>query len=581
MSDAVLKNVTPVAVLHEELAFYPKGAYEVPVGPALYVPQYYTSTSYPLTGQGNITWTILPPGNERFALSRKLYVRTFVELTINVTTPSLFSGLAADFGLFDAPRAFPFSQTIDSTTLTLNTTSWSLLTYLHINAFLRCNMMNEALSMDLSCAPSALDQYQNYDDAYASGASLTPKTLIGVVSDPLQSLGQSVSKYSPNRGGFPITVVSNNGTTAVVRVETVEPLWITPLDADPQGYALIGINQLQFSIMNTQPACRYWSHNNDNTQSSKIANPLTQISMSFFQAPQLLVTWFKPPATIAIPPVSLYNNSVLTLSQTIQPNIPPRGTWSMATQSQNINVIPNRILLYCSQLPSDRTCNTSDTFAQLLTFSIELDSEVLLTMAQPQQLWRMSVDNGCNISWPAWSQTVGSVFIIDMGRNVSFSSPAEAGGTMKQKLYKFNTTWLNLNYNKTINFQLNVVYINNGLLTITESMAISQNGVLQESDVIRAAQQPGKRPWKESRNYYGSGFKLTSQMPGANGYSGSGAPALPPPPAAKRSRHEYEPNPVFSGGASITKEELGQRALEYAGAGSRHNIREVDDDDEI
>ena len=88
----------------------------------------------------------------------------------------------------------------------------------------------------------------------------------------------------------------------------------------------------------------------------------------------------------------------------------------------------------------------------------------LFASASPQQLWKMSERNGCNISWVEYQSYRGSVIVIDFGKDIGLDSDLAPG---TQGLFQIQPTISFTNISAS-NFtpEINVVYILQGQVTI-------------------------------------------------------------------------------------------------------------------
>lgn len=506
MSNAPTQTLRPEAVVNPNMQFHNAGRFGVMVGPKMFTPTIIPTTAFQANG-GVITFQCPPPGIDT-AMGRMVFIKWYVQVAITATAGA--SGYAIDPGVYDAPRAFPVSQCISNVKVTLNNSSVTLNTNYVINAFSRCNLNNEIVSRWLSLTPSALDEFQNYNDAYATyfpnaGAGAP---VLGEVSDPLASLGQSMCKISPNRGGYPLQIVSNtqgapgSTQTAVVKFTSMEPLWVSPFNGTSEDYSLIGLNSFQISVTLTPDLQRVWSHNGDNARASTFQS----ITASLYNNPEVHLNWMTPPSSVPIPPAVVYPYSQVDIYQTDFTQLIPPMTTTGQLVSNNIQLtsIPNRILIFISPQIGTKNAMTSDTFARIDQISITFDNQTgILASASSEDLFFESLGNGLQMSWAQWSQTIGSVFILDACKNLPLQNWDEAPSESINKQFQIQVTAFNINTTKTFALSMYIVVISSGLLTIEQGTTMQQTTVLTRDDIVTAVSNPNKSVMQQTGTFYG------------------------------------------------------------------------------
>jgi hypothetical protein len=134
-----------------------------------------------------------------------------------------------------------------------------------------------------------------------------------------------------------------------------------------------------------------------------------------------------------------------------------------ACQSQQLNQVPRRMMIFVRQ--QNPTSFTTQSFCRIDNISINFANvSGLFASATPQQLWKMSERNGCNISWVEYQSYRGSVIVIDFGKDIGLDSDLAPG---TQGLFQIQPTISFTNISAS-NFtpEINVVYIFQGQVTI-------------------------------------------------------------------------------------------------------------------
>jgi hypothetical protein len=529
MSVAFGKNITPIPVMNKGLIFDATAKVPVKLGPKLFTPSIYSTTQYAANGNGTVVFVAQPPDMVT-AMDKNVYIKWYVDLLFACTATSTNSNYCLDLGSLDAPRWMPVSQCMSTIQVSINGNSDSIQPQYCINAFSRCNMINELTSRQMSLSPCALDEYQNYDQATrvappavtGAGFDINQCALKGSVADPLQSFGESVGKYSANRGSWPIQILQNTldaahgPGTAHVRFSVCEPLWVSPFDAVSDGKSLIGINQFQVNVTLQGNLAYAWSHSN-----SAAASQGFSVVGSLYQPPELHVNWLTPSALSKIPPIMVVPYSHVDVYQrdAVSGALAPFATaYNTTTASVTLSAVPDRIIAFAARPlapaslpnvgPGGRSVTTTDTFFNIYGLRVNFDNNSgQLSQATEEDLYMESLKNGLQMSFTQWHTTIGSVFILDAAQNLALTKAEEAPGVSLRKQLQLYVDLKNINPTDTITPTLWMLVISSGILTITKGAAIPQSQVLTESDVLLAAEQSTVMTMQVANTFYGSGFK--------------------------------------------------------------------------
>ena len=530
MSLAVTGTIEKEAMVNPLMRFHEAGKFGVALGPVTYTPQVYITTSYSSTG-GLVTFVAQPPSIAT-AMDRQVTLKWFFQVDVTAVRGS--SGFVIDPGSYDAPRAFPAASCMTSISANINNTKVSLQLNSVLHALLQCNTDNHDLSMRLSTAPSALDEYQNYSDPVdvlfpAVGGQ--PNQLRGSVSDPLQAFGESVGKYSPNRGGWPLgaTVTGNPhgapGTTGTAQVlfESTEPMFLSPFGAATDSYSLVGVSQFTVQCQ-FGPLAHAWSHS-DHLAASKFGPgfPGTSFAISLWKNPELHVNFLTVSPAISIPEAVVYPYTDVVPYQTdIGGPLAPGAQATNTSANIQLQAVPSRILVYVSQNPKDvqtdvtTQTNSTDTFARIDQIIVNFDNVTgILSAASTDDLFNECVRNGLMMNYQQWTQTRGSVMILDVAKNLALQNPADAPGLTAQKQLQVTVKYTNINRTKSLNFTIWIVTMVPGVLTIVNGTSVQQVGVLTQNDILNAIESPRRSVMQIADNFYGgklaSAFRFLEQ----------------------------------------------------------------------
>ena len=499
MSLAANDQITPILVRDKRLVWSERANFGVVETGKLYNERVLPTTTYSVA---NWTFNAQPPSPE-IAISREIFMQA--SFTINFTGLAGANGRLLDPSVFDAPRQFPINSVIQSLGVTLNNTQISQNNYQVVHELFHFSTPESDYKGTLSMCPAMPDYFQLYSDAYTSPGGK------GISKDPLASTGQT-SQYFETRGGFPFTVNSNPlvapgaPTTASVTFTTTEPLILSPfMSTTDDVAALIGVNTLTIQVLFLPGLERLWSHSD-----SPQAGVIQTTSVSLENAPALLLTFISPQDSSSIPRSVVYNYSSTTVYQTdgIAP-VPGNTEFTMTTQNSQLNYIPRRIYLYLKRSDFEASISTTDTWASILGVSITFDNQSgVLSSSGPQQLYNISRNSGCNLSWSQWSTYTGSILCIDVGRTLMLTNQDESPSMAATKQLQIKVQAKNI-CSTPITFTMYVVTCADGLITIGDNTTIPQNNVLSPIDVVNArAEGSGVQiDFSKSNNFYGGLFK--------------------------------------------------------------------------
>lgn len=438
--------------------------------------------------------------SDNFAFDRRMLLKWYVELTITGTSPA---GKLLQLGTNDGIRCMPISSMITNGTVTLNGFGFSTQLSQYIQAV---NRYEETMLEDgfVSMSPSMPDQYQQYADY----------TVYGVNRNPLGRYGTNTTQIP--RGGHPIEVVSDNGTTAVVRFVVTEPLRISPMTWDEYDEpALIGVNSVNLNLQ-LGDFSRMWCH------AYSAGYTITAISGQFYQNCEVQYNVITPDTSVVIDRSRNYfypYNTFLRL-ETGGSSLAPGASGTTTSQAFQLDCVPNRVWVYARQRDSDLLDTSSawynsDSFAKITSMNVTFNGvSGLLASASPEQLYQMSRKNGLNMSWPQYDQYCGAPVCFAFGSDIGLGNQLLAVGSKGNYQLQVQATYLNTNTSSnptpstTINYNLYVVVMRDGVVSSFNSVFSSSVGVLDRSDVYKVISSPDIPyiPFHRGRVLYGKGF---------------------------------------------------------------------------
>lgn len=475
------------------MLFAEKRSFNVVTGIANILQQKNVSTSY---SGSNVVHALTIPQNT--VLDRRINMRWYVQLTITGTSPNPLLQLGTNDGI----RANPISAMITSLTAQIGNTNVSTQPFDYIQQLTRYEKPDDQ-STWYSMSPSYPDQFQTYSDY----------SVYGVARNPLALYGSN--DYQIPRGGHPITVVSDDGSTAIVRFVVNEPLRLSPfnwLDTDAPG--LVGVQTLNINAT-LGDFSRMWSHAYSGTYA------ITGITGSFYAPPELDYQVISPDISVGINKQRpyLYPYQEITRYVTTGPSLAKGASSTVSTNTVQLNAVPSRVYIYARQQNSDLLGSSpwlnSDSCANITACSITFNNNnSLLAAASEYQLYAMSVKNGLQMSWPQWKKYCGSVLCVEFGSDLGLQNlglaPGTGGSFQLQANVTFNNpiTTSNTTPATTITYAVYVVVIQDGSLVSSNGTFSTAIGILNNENVIAAIKNEDIPyvPFNRMKSIYGNGF---------------------------------------------------------------------------
>jgi len=440
------------------------------------------STSF---SNSSIAFSVVPP-SPNVGVSKKVAIDVGVEF--------VFTGVPAPGGtLFpettelgdrvllpgtDALRWYPLHQVCESLSVTFNqaTVSQNLSDY--IEPLARVAQGYSLRREDLSIGPSMHDQYSEYGDFLIHGSG----------RNPLGDYGENSAEQP--RGALRYVITAGNGvdeTTATIRVEWSEMIMMSPmLFQRMEQKSFIGLTNIDW-VFNLGDLAHMWSHDPVNG-----AN-ITAISGSFYKSPQLRLCYITPTSVEGKPPkTQRYPFYEVQRYKTNMSTVYSSGD-SDRVSSNNIQLhsIPNK--LYVVIKPSKQFKNDgankwelADSYARIDAVEVNFDNKnALLGSANSRDLYNLSLFNGLDMSWTAWSRFVGSVLCIDFGHDIGLNEEQAVGmlGTFQLQVDALFTNIAGGDRQ----YEMQLITVTEGVLTIEDTYARRDTGLVQAKDILDAA----------------------------------------------------------------------------------------------
>jgi hypothetical protein len=437
-------------------------------------------------------------------VSRYMLLQVPVTITFAGSAPAAGNLLQINQGL-NAFRSWALSQCINTLSVKINSQIVSANVSSYVSAFQHARIYQKQTNIDMSASPSLPDNSQTYHDTLgASNNVLNPFT--------------SSDYWQEGRGAFPFTVVSNTSTSAVVTATLSEPLMISPMILSPEdcrnGFS--HVNTLQVSI-NWGNLNRMWSSNQTD------GNAFSSVTVALGATPQLLIKYITPDPLMFIPPMINYPYENIDVYNNIATSVTSLSTAVLDSGAISISQIPSKIYVYARRQDTDLQAvggyQYSDAFAEIQSVTISFSNRAgILSGATEVDLWRMSVKNGMQISWPSWTgagptSTTDSVTPVGLGSIMCIKpvedfglAPDQASGLAGEKYtIQIKPTIKNIG-GATVSYTLFVVTITDGILTLIEGgQSLLQMGILTKEDVL-LAHKFERVPFADALSPWGGSF---------------------------------------------------------------------------
>jgi hypothetical protein len=456
----------------------------------LYGPQTVNYQQYNAVGNpsGNtIQFNIIPPTPSTI-LSRKIYLKLQLQLTLTGTAGT--SGTVFTPG-YDAFAAYPLSRCMNTINLQLNSGQTTINSYDIIPALMHYHNPGHVRSTVYSTTPSMLDKYQNL----ASGA--------GTSNNPLGTYGDN--SYEQPRGAFPMTIVSNTNSQAVIQATISEPIFMSPLvfGTSSNYKGLVGVQTFNMTF-SVKDYSLLWSHANSSVSASNFA-----VSVSVTSA-QLLFETVSTKLLEKIPENVVYPYyQTQQFTSALGTSIASGASASVASNSIQLQSIPNKLYVYA--MDPAKTSTSSDSYLAINSIKVLWGTNNYLSTASQQDLYQINVKNGYCGSWSEWNGysqlasgqvgTTAGPLCLELGTDIGLQE-GEAPGLKELQQLQVNVGFTNTSSSTVSTYNLYIVAVFEGYLTLGLGAAQYTIGPLDKNEILLAKESPWV-DYGSIRNAYG------------------------------------------------------------------------------
>lgn len=382
--------------------------------------------------------------------------------------------------------------------LTENVNSYASATFPHFS------LESDLQRSDEAGQPLMPDSAQDY--------SLSDNTPI----DPLAPYYDN--SYWNTRGSYPVTIVSNTPTSAVIQVTMTSPLKCSPLaHGRNQTFAgIIGINQLQVQCnWDTNLVARLFSASPSVLiTGSSVSCVSAGVNVGFFTPrPELRMMY---PSRLDLP----YYQTINYITSV--PSTVSGGVGQVTTQNVELNSVPNCVFVWIARQDSDKTIFTTDTFFELQQITITYNGKTgILSSATEFSLYELSENNNFNHTFREWQAVngfgCGSILKLVFGTDIPLGDGIAPGMPIRSNIQ------MTINYKNqsldTIIPQCVLLFVNEGVVSIQDGYASASVGVVTESAYQMS--EPSMLTFERNKSVLGAGFfdSLKSKVGQAFGFA--------------------------------------------------------------
>ncbi len=492
------------------------------------------------SSSSNLTFNITPP-SESVVIDRRVLIRAKVKVQILLDGTNTLNGTNYfEYGSRDGFKSFPLSSLFTTCTATINNTSVSINLQDVLPALLR-QMDMEDLAYYQGMTPIALDKYKKYSDA------------VNQNNNPLGAYGQSsynnhwlprgchpienvlIKRFAPANADYPDGVPDDNSSTATANGDKfnitfdatfTEPLWISPfiLHSKYNQAGMLGVNNINLNFNIDSTLRQFWA-----TSLPANVNYTVQLQQAEPFDAKILLNYLTPQATNLLParnivPFVDFPRYITSANNTDELAAGTRATYTL--NNIQLNQVPDKIYVIARKALSSQSYRDSSTFFTIEKITVNFNNASgLLSSAQQQDLWRMSVANNSKQTWYDFSgkygmvnadryvYSEGSVLVLDPAMNFSLPNYL-SNGSIGQYSLQMEVTLFN-NSAENLKPEFVVIVANSGLFATIAGSSVVRTGLLN-MDIVSQLASTGQESAVSSSDYKElSGGAMSDQIASA------------------------------------------------------------------
>jgi hypothetical protein len=414
----------------------------------------------------NIQWTMPPPSEKTF-VDRQILVE--IPITVDITGPAPGVGNLIDLNSGTSSLRFlPLQNAlINNINLQIGSPQFTQNSSELIEPLCRYTHYGQKLQQ-FTGSPVYMDQSQ----VYAS--------LFGGNNNPMGNYADGSSNSVEKRGAYGDLVVSVNTPTQLTFSCTLyEYLMISPLAFGPkEETAFIGINSMELTLNLNSNLSRIISHDSTN------GNPLTAINVNVGAVSYAHLRYITPRVTTPIPKNMSYPffnlETYITPVGTVNAGV---GSGAISSNAIQFNQVPRKVYVFARQTTGSRTYLDPDCYMRMDDVSINFGNvSGVYSNANSFDLWRVSVENGCQLTYSQWRSQVGSVFCLDFGKDMPMN-PTLACDVLENIQFQLTANFTNIS-SVNRDYSMYIIAVFGGVVSVTNGMVSRQLGVVSHEQTI-------------------------------------------------------------------------------------------------
>ena len=421
------------------------------------------------------------------------------DITFELEGTVLTDKFLVEYPSRDVLAPFPLNQLCTNMSVQINNTTLSLPINQVLDPLLR-SVDKDNIARWQGATPTQLDYYGLYSQEAGAGNDFLASAFNGY--------DRAVSRQEPPRGAFPVTIAGNSvgasgalAKTVTVTVSVREPIFISPfIFGEPEGHSgLTGITQINVTAQMDATAKRAYrwivdalSFSAKSVKSVSYANSFIECKFLTPKASDLI------PQTV-ITPLATFTNYILPAAAALTSG----STSQLTSNSIMLNSIPDKVMVFIRNSQANLYNTDADCYCRIDGVQITVGAQSgLLSNFLPIDLYRASYNAGSQQTFLDYNGsalgetdddengsnivTVGSVLSLDFGQTINIPEDYYAPGSLSTTQFQITVRFTNTT-GKTINPELNVMFMNSGVFSTTNGASSAYtSGVLSKQVVLDA-----------------------------------------------------------------------------------------------
>lgn len=498
--------------------------YAVFSGPQNNTYQHYQSQS---ATNSAVSFNVQVP-SEATVLNRRALLRFKFQLLFNIIQTGGTEMTQADclnylaWGNKSALAPFPFHQIMNTAQITINNNTVSMNVQDVLALILRLHDRRE-LQRYNGMTPTRNDNCASYDD------------VIDSVSNPLGSYQECNDPDNMPRGAFyykpSFTTVSATSKVLTLEFQVTEPLMLSPFNwldnCDHQGmYGITNMNMV-FNLSNDASRMVRYGTLGNTSPGGATGVSLVSVNYNIQQSTdcELLLNFLSRQPTDIVPSRNvLPYNDISRYLQSFNSTVNSGESTKLNSQNLQLNQVPDTIIIAVRD--RERSSSLPDKWYPINNLSVNFNNASgLLSSSTIQDLYQISVENGCNLNWQEWvgeanflaagvpttKPTTGSVLVLHPGKDIELNNEF-APGSIGQFNLQYSVNISNNTSAPVSDFELVTIIVNSGLFIIERGNSSVVTGILSRKDVLDANEMEGVSDRTVDRMVGGSFFNTMKSM---------------------------------------------------------------------